>query len=701
MRVRSPLAVAALLALFACEETPPPVAPPAPPPPAETAIATASPALPAPPPPHADATLLPRKLLFGNPDRLPPHLSPDGKRVLFIAPEQGVLNVWVAPVDHIEAAKAVTHERKRPIRAASWAQTGKHVIFSNDKGGDENFHIFAVDLETGQEKDLTPFDGVRSVLHGTFDKLPTMVAAHLNRRDKQHMDPILIDITTGKIDVLAENTEGYESYLFDEDAKLRLAIKPLPDGGKDVISIRKKDAGHGLGNIPFEDTLTTEVDAFDRSGKTVYLRDSRGRDTSALEAYDVATGKTTVLFEDAKSDVEQVRFDRRSLRPTMVATTRARREWHALDKSVAGDLEALRRVTDGDLDIFSASRDDQRWTVGFRKDDGPTPIYLWDRKAKKATFLYTTRPALEGVKLARMHPVTIASRDGLELVSYLTLPRAADHDGKPAAGALPMVLLVHGGPWGRDTWGFDSTHQWLASRGYAVLSVNFRASAGFGKKFLNAGDREWGGKMHDDLIDAVKWAVDQKIADPHRIAIAGGSYGGYSTLIGLTFTPDVFACGVDIVGPSNLVTLLENTPPYWASALAQIYRRIGDNRTEAGKKLLFDHSALSRVDAIQRPLLIGQGANDPRVKQVESDQIVKAMLGKGLPVTYVLYPDEGHGFARPENQMSFTAVTEIFLAQHLGGSYEPVGSDLGGSSITVPTGADKVYGLVEALGKKP
>jgi dipeptidyl aminopeptidase/acylaminoacyl peptidase len=709
MRARSPLLFAPSLGLalfmalgLGCEETPAPVAPPPPaPPPAETAPAPPVPA--PPPPPHADASLLPRKLLFGNPDRLPPKLSPDGKRILFIAPDGGVLNVWVGPADDPKAAKVVTHERARPIRDAHWAETGAHVIYANDKGGDENFHLFVVDLATGQERDLTPFDGMRAEFGQTFDAHPAVIFALMNKRDKQHMDPVLIDIKTGKIEVLSENTQGYEGYVVDEATKLRLGVLPLPDGTKDIQALGKKGEWKSIGKIPYEDALTTWADHFDRSGKTLYLGDSRGRDTSALVAYDVASGKTHVLFEDAKSDVSAVEVDSKTLRPVMVATNRARREWHTLDKRVEGDLEALRKVTDGDLRFFGASRDDQRWTVGYVKDDGPMPTYLWDRKAKKATLLYTTRPALEGVKLSKMRPVTIKSRDGLDLVSYLTLPRAADadQDGKPDAGPIPMVLLVHGGPWGRDEWGFDSTHQWLANRGYAVLSVNFRASTGFGKSFLNAGDLQWAGKMHDDLLDAVKWAVDQKVADPQKVAIVGGSYGGYSTLIGLTFTPDVFACGVDLVGPSNLVTLLETVPPYWAPLLNEFRRRIGDNRTDEGKKFLFEHSALSRADAIKRPLLIGQGANDPRVKQAESDQIVKAMQAKGLPVTYVLYPDEGHGFARPENRTSFNAVTETFLAQHLGGSYEPVGSDFAGATITVPSGADQVYGLVEALPKKP
>jgi dipeptidyl aminopeptidase/acylaminoacyl peptidase len=690
---------ASLFALFACGEATPPMAPlyltPTP------ALTTTEVVAPPAQPPRADATLIPRKLLFGNPARLPPRLSPDGKHILFIAPSDGVLNVWVGPAGAPGEAKAVTHERTRPIRTAIWAETGKQVLYANDKGGDENFHVFAVDVATGKEKDLTPFDGVRSDLLGTSEKLPDMVAVQMNRRDKKHMDPVLIDIRTGKIDVLAENTEGYDGYLLDHDGKLRLAFKPLPDGSKEVFALDKKEPPRSIAKIPFEDAQTTEFLSFDRSGKTVFVRDSRGRDTSALVAFDVASGKSTVLFEDPKSDVDAVQVDARGLRPVMVATTRARVAWHALDKSVASDLEALRKVNGGDLEIYNASRDDQRWAVGFQNDDGPAAIYLWDRKAKKATPLYTTRPLLEGLPLAKMHPVTIAARDGLELVSYLTLPRALDHDGKPSAGPIPLVLLVHGGPWARDFWGFNGSHQWLASRGYGVLSVNFRGSTGFGKKLLNAGDREWAGKMHDDLLDAVKWAVDQKIADPKKVAIMGGSYGGYATLVGLTFTPDVFACGVDIVGPSNLVTLLETVPAYWAPAMEEFTRRIGDHRTEAGRKFLFERSALSRVDAIKRPLLIGQGQNDPRVKQAESDQIVKAMQAKGLPVTYVLFPDEGHGFARPENKLAFYAVAEIFLAQHLGGSYEPVSLDFMGSSITVPSGVDNVYGLGAGLPKKP
>jgi dipeptidyl aminopeptidase/acylaminoacyl peptidase len=704
MRARSLIVLASLVALVACEETPAPVAPAPQTAPAPLFTASAAPA--APPvqgPPRADAKLLPRKLLFGNPDRLPPRISPDGKRILFIAPDEGVLNVWVGPATDPKAAKPVTHERARPIRTALWAETSEHVIYANDKGGDENFHVFVVDLKKGDQKDLTPFEGVRADIQGTFDRRPTALLAMMNRRDKKFMDPVLIDIKTGKIDVLGENTQGFEGYVADNDAKIRLAVKRQADGTKEVFSAgKKKDEWNSSMKIPYEDTSTTSPELFDRTNRTVYWSDSRGRDTSAVVAVDTATGGTRVLYEDPQSDVQGILLDRKRLVPVAVASNRERIEWHVLDKSVQADFDGLKRVADGDLSFVSASRDDRRWTVSFRKDDGPTLFYLWDRNEQKATLLYADRPELEGAKLSRMKPVVVKARDGLELVSYLSTPLAADvdQDGRPDMGPIPMVLLVHGGPWGRDTWGFNGLHQWLANRGYAVLSVNFRSSVGFGKRFLNAGDREWAGKMHDDLVDAVAWAVDKKVADPQKVAIMGGSYGGYATLVGLTFTPDLFACGVDIVGPSNLVTLLSTIPPYWTAGFEEFAHRIGDPRTESGKSFLMERSPLGRAELIKKPLLIGQGANDPRVKQAESDQIVGAMKAKGLPVTYVLYPDEGHGFARPENRLSFYAVAEVFLAQHLGGSYLPAGDDFRGSSITVPSGADQIYGLADALSGK-
>jgi dipeptidyl aminopeptidase/acylaminoacyl peptidase len=381
-----------------------------------------------------------------------------------------------------------------------------------------------------------------------------------------------------------------------------------------------------------------------------------------------------------------------------VASNYEKTEWTVLDESIKADLDYLKTLENAEVNITDRTLDDKLWTVAFTVDNGPVKYYLYDRSNKKATFMFTNRKALEGLQLSFINPVVIKSRDNLNLVSYLTLPLWADpdNDARPEK-PLPMVLLVHGGPWGRDRWGYNSLHQWLANRGYAVLSVNFRGSTGLGKDFINAGNKEWAGKMHDDLIDAVNWAVEENIADKEKVAIMGGSYGGYATLVGLTFTPDVFACGVDIVGPSNLNTLLETIPPYWAPMIEMFATRMGDNRTEEGKKFLESISPLFKIDKINKPLLIGQGANDPRVKQTESDQIVKAMQDKNIPVTYVLFPDEGHGFARPENNLSFFAVTDLFLAKHLGGRSEPIGEDFKGSSVTVPNGAEQIKSLTEAL----
>jgi dipeptidyl aminopeptidase/acylaminoacyl peptidase len=428
------------------------------------------------------------------------------------------------------------------------------------------------------------------------------------------------------------------------------------------------------------------------------MKDSRGRDTAAVTAVNLETGATRILAADPRADASGVLAHPTEGTIQAVAFNYTRTEWTVLDPAVQADLDYLRTVAPGDVAVTSRTLDDRVWTVAFLLDNGPARSYLYDRAAKRATFVFTNRKAMEGLPLARMHPVVIRSRDGLELVSYLTLPPEADPDGRGRPRhAVPLVLSVHGGPWARDSWGLDPEHQWLANRGYAVLSVNFRGSTGFGKRFVNAANREWAGKMHDDLLDAVAWAVREGIALRDRICITGGSYGGYATLIGLTFTPTVFACGVDIVGPSNLITLLNTIPPYWEPGIAQFTSRVGDHRTEDGRRFLESRSPLPFVARIQRPLLIGQGANDPRVKQSESDQIVAAMQKKGISVTYVLYPDEGHGFVRPENRLSFNAVMEAFLSRHLGGRYEPVGDAFGGSTVTVPTGADDVPGLAAAL----
>jgi dipeptidyl aminopeptidase/acylaminoacyl peptidase len=653
--------------------------------------ATATPSTP------ADVPLIARRLLFGNPERASPSLSDDGKWLAFRAAVNGVMNVWVAPADTPAEARAITNDTSRGIRQYFWAYTNAHILYLQDKGGDENWRVYVVDVTSGATRDLTPFDKVAAQIQEVSRKSPEDILIALNNRNAQFHDIHRVNIVTGRRTLLQQN-DGYAGFLTDDDYKVRFAMRFLPDGGMDMLRHAAAGRFEPFQRIGPDDVLTTQPLGFDKSNQRLYLIDSRNRDTSALFSHDLAAGTPTLLAEDARSDAEGVLMHPEDKTVQAVSFNYDRMRWQVLDSAIAEDLKYLQGVTDGEVRVPSRTRDDARWIVSYVKDRGPIRYYLYDRPRRAASFLFSSRPALDSVSLAQMHPRAIKARDGLTLVSYLSLPVWADPDadGRPAA-PLPTVLLVHGGPWGRDAWGYNSLHQLLTNRGYAVLSVNFRASTGFGKKFVNAGNLEWGGKMHDDLIDGVNWAIAERIADRTKVAIMGGSYGGYATLAGLTFTPDVFAAGVDIVGPSNIVTLLNTIPPYWAPQIELFTTRVGDHRTEEGRKFLASRSPLTHVERISKPLLIGQGANDPRVKQAESDQIVSAMQAKNIPVTYTLFPDEGHGFARPENNIAFWAITEAFLARHLGGRSEPIGDAFTGSSVTVPRGSDLVPGLAEAL----
>jgi dipeptidyl aminopeptidase/acylaminoacyl peptidase len=686
---------------------------------------------------QAQPDLIPRDVLFGNPDRAAVQLSPDGAKISYLAPVGGVMNVWVAPIDKPEEAKPVTRDTVRGIRQYFWAFTNSHILYMQDKGGDENWHLYSVDISAGnKEIDLTPFETIpgpdgkpmvnpntgktlrpRGQVQELSDKTPDQILITINDRDPRFADLYRADIRTGKLTLVEEN-KGFVGFATDSDFVPRYAFRFIASGGLEVLKPAAPEPAAGARSrdwnvtetIPMEDAQTTSIVGFSRDGTLEYNIDSRGRNTSALTETNTKTGQTRVLFESPQADVSGTVMHPRDKTVQAVSTNYTRTSWTVLDKAIEADFAYLEQVADGDVTITSRTLDDTRWIVAYLMDNGPVRYYRYDRTpapaggagtAGRATFLFTNRKAIENTTLATMTPVVIKSRDGLSLVSYLTLPvGAATSPGAAPASPLPMVLNVHGGPWARDSWGFSGMHQWLANRGYAVLSVNYRGSTGFGKNFINAANSEWARKMHDDLLDAVKWAVESKIADPARVGIMGGSYGGYATLVGVTFTPDQFACGVDIVGPSSLVTLMKNIPEYWIPIMPSLTVRVGgDPRTEEGRKFLELRSPLSRVADIKRPLLIGQGANDPRVTQVESDQIVQAMQEKKIPVTYVLYPDEGHGFARPENRLSFFAVSEAFLAEHLGGRYEPIGDDFTGSSITVPAGADQVPGVADSLHK--
>ncbi len=640
-----------------------------------------------------------RKTIFGNPEKNLPLISPDGSKIAFSAPLNGVINVWVAPANNLGAAKPVTNDTKRPIRIYQWAANGTHLLYLQDQGGDENFHVFAVDIAKNTTKDLTAFPKTRAEIMGVSYDHPDEILVGLNNRDERWHDVWRLNIVTGQSKMVQQN-DGFAGFVADNAFNIRLGSKPTPDGGAQVLRL---DGGQWkpFASIPGDDALTTQPLFFDADGKSLIMLDSRGRDKGALTLTNIDTGAASVLGQSAKADVSGIIADPVTNKVLAFSAEYDRNEWTALDPALNADFAFLRQNIPGEWQVMSQTKDNNIWTLRIDNVVEPVKFVLYDRKARQLQALFTARPALVGAPLSNMYARVIRSRDGLNLVSYLTLPKGSDNDGNGVPDkALPMVLNVHGGPWGRDSFGYHSEHQWLANRGYAVLSVNFRASTGFGKAFVNAGDKEWAGKMHNDLLDAVDWAVNSGIAQKDRVAIYGGSYGGYATLVGLTFTPTTFACGVDIVGPSNLNTLLSSIPPYWASILDTFKRRVGDPSTPAGQALLKERSPLHRAGAIQRPLLIGQGANDPRVKQAEADQIVQAMKAKALPVTYALYPDEGHGFARPENRISFYALSEAFLSQCLGGRFQPIGADLQGASLKVPEGREHIPGLKEALGGK-
>ena len=640
--------------------------------------------------------LIPRRTLYGNPERTDVLLSDDGAHISYLAPMDGVMNVWVAPAGSVEDARPVTHDTDRGIRLYLWTYDPAHLLYIQDRAGDEDWHVYAVNIESGEARDLTPYEGVSAYPSGLSRRFPDEVLIGINHRDPQCHDLYRVNIHTGESQLVTENDIGAAAILADREFRARLARVPTPDGGSNILALADSGEWTSTMTVGPEDDLTTFALYFEEDGRTLYMFDSRGRDTSALVAVDTETGETTELASDSSADASGLIVQPVTGRPQAVSFEHDRVAWNVLDDSIASDLERITAKNAGDFQVLSRSVDDRRWIVCYRKDAGPETYYLYERDSANMVYLFSDRPSLEGAPLAQMHTAAVRSRDGLDLIVYYTLPvGSASEDSDRPAEPLPAVLLVHGGPWARDSWGFNPLHQLLANRGYAVISVNFRGSTGLGKQFVNAGNREWAGAMHDDLIDVVEWAVDQGIADRDRVAIVGGSYGGYATLVGLTFTPEVFACGVDIVGPSNLNTLLDTVPPYWTPMLNMFRARVGDNSTEEGKRFLAERSPLSRVDEIVRPLLIAQGANDPRVKQSESDQIVDAMRERGIPVAYLLYPDEGHGFARPENNLSFMAVAEAFLARCLGGRYEPIGDDFEGSSVRVLAGKEEVPGLTD------
>jgi len=611
----------------------------------------------------SEPELIPRSVLMGNPEKARARLSPDGTMIAYIAPYEDVLNVWVRTVGQ-EDDRVVTQDANRGIFRYFWAQDGSRIMYLQDRDGDENWRLYDVDLETGEERDLTPYEGVQVRIMEVNKRHPETIVIAMNQQDPRLHDVYKLDLDTAELTMAARNPGNIVGWVLDYDMNVLGAMATTPTGDIDLM-VRETEDDNWEKFLTWgsEDNMSSYPVTFSMDGGSLLMVDSRNANAGRLVSLDLDTKELEIIAEDPQYDVSDLMLHPDTYEVEAVCFTKDKNEWTVIDESVAADFEAVGSLDDGEFSITSFDNDYETWLVAFVQDDGPVSYWIYDRETKEGEFLFNHRDDLCNYTLAPMEPVSFTSRDGMTIHGYVTFP-----PDKPRR-SLPLVLNVHGGPWYRDTWGYNPEAQWLANRGYICLQVNFRGSTGYGKEFLNAGNKEWGRKMQNDLTDAVNWAVDQGYADPEKVAIYGHSYGGYAALVGATFTPDLFTCAISGMGPSNLMTFINSVPPYWTTMLEMMYERIGDPRTE--QELLRERSPLFKVDEIKIPMLIVQGANDVRVKQAESEQIVAAMEEKGLDVKYIVFDDEGHGFVKPDNRLAFYADAEEFLAKHLGGRFEP------------------------------
>lgn len=621
--------------------------------------------------------IIDRELLFDAPEIAGGQISPDGKFISFIKPYKGTQNIWVKKIEEdFTAARPITADTIRPIRSYFWSRDGKYILYSQDKGGDENFNIYAVDPQEAPaagsdipvNRDLTNLKGVRVYIYSIPLTDPDAIYIGLNDRDKAWHDLYKMKISTGERTLIRQNsaTDRITGWVFDWSDQLRLANRANADGSNDILRVDAKELVKIYTTTVFEEAYPI---AFSKDNKRVYMQTNKGDnvDLSQLILFDPETLQEEVIESDPLKRVDLGNVFISELSKEIIYTSyedeHNRIYWK--DKSFGDDYNLIKKeLPNTDIHFTSSTTDENYWMLSASADVDPGTTYLFDRKTKKLTFQYRPRPNIPVKDLAEMKAISYKSSDGLEIPAFLTLPKGLEPKN------LPVVVFPHGGPWARDGWGYNSYAQFLANRGYAVLSPNFRSSTGYGKKFLNAGNNQWGEKMQDDLTWGVKYLIHEGIADSTKIGIMGGSYGGYATLAGVAFTPDVYACGVSIVGPSNLITLLNSIPPYWEAARQVFHVRMGNPTTPEGKAQLERQSPLNSASKIKAALLVIQGANDPRVNKAESDQIVIALRERGFPVEYIVAPDEGHGFARPVNNMAMLASAEKFLAKHLGGRFQ-------------------------------
>lgn len=622
--------------------------------------------------------IIDRELLFGNPEIAGAQLSPDGKYIAFQKPYKDTRNVWVKKAaEPFSAARLLTTETKRPIGGFFWSRDSKYVLFVKDNDGDENFNVFAVDpaapaapgADAPAARDLTGVKGIQIQIYSLPKNDPDVAYIGLNDRDKAWHDLYKLKISTGDKTLMRKNTEKIAGWVFDEQGQLRLAAHVSDSGEQQILRV---DA-NGFTKVYSCDVFEACGPArFHKDGKRVYMETNKGdRDRIELVLFDPATMKEEFIETDPmkRVDLGAVIFSEVTEELALTTYTDEKTRRYFKDKTLEADYKWLQSKLPGrEIGMGSRTSDEQMWLVSATGDTEPGSTYLFDRKNKKLTLQYVVREKLSRESLSSMQPIRYKSSDGLEIPAYLTLPKGLSGKG------LPTIILPHGGPWARDFWGYNPYAQFFANRGYAVLAPNFRGSTGYGKKFLNAGNGEWGKKMQDDLTWGVKHLIAEGIADPKRVAILGGSYGGYATLAGVAFTPDVYRAGVDIVGPSNLNTLLEAIPPYWEAGKKMMFSRMADPGTAEGKAWLKERSPLTSADKIKTPLFVIQGANDPRVNKAEAEQIVIALRDRKFPVEYMLAPDEGHGFQRPVNNMAMFMAIEKFLAKHLDGRYQEGGT---------------------------
>lgn len=600
--------------------------------------------------------LIPLEDFFRNPEKSGFQLSPDGTRISYRASWERRMNIFVRKVDEDEAVR-VTSATERDILSYFWSGNDR-ILYLQDSGGDENYHLYGVDAAGSQVRDLTPFDGVRVTIVDRLEEKDDEVLIGMNQRDPRLFDVYRLNIDSGELTLVEENPGDIEGWRTDHDGKLRAAVKT--DGVNQSLLYRDEEQG------PFKTLVTTDFREsvaplfFTFDNKKLYVASNLGRDKAAIYVFNPETSQCEdLLFEHPQVDVYALFGSKKRKVITGTGYTTDRFHYHFFDDERAALQKELEELLPGrEVTVTSMNKEEDKVLVHGGGDKTRGTYYFYDIKTKDFRKLADLAPWLPEEKMAPMTPVEYKARDGLTIHGYLTIP--AGSDGKN----LPVVVNPHGGPWARDVWGYDGEAQFLANRGLAVFQMNFRGSTGYGRAFWEASFKQWGRAMQDDITDGVQWLIDQGVADPKRIAIYGGSYGGYAVLAGLAFTPDLYACGVDYVGVSNLFTLLETLPPYWELGRQMMYEQIGDPDTE--KELLKAASPVFHADRIKAPLFVAQGANDPRVKKAESDQIVEALNKRGVAVEYMVKDNEGHGFLNEENRFDFYRAMERFLAKHLG-----------------------------------